>query len=356
MEPKLKPLEVVAISVLLALWRLPNQANAEPQVPCYFIFGDSLSDNGNNNHLKTLAKVNYPPYGIDFPQGPTGRFSNGRNMQDFIVERLGFEDYVPPFAKLRGKNVSNGVNYASGSAGILDETGKILGVRIPLNRQIKNHKTIISTIMRLLRNHLATNLLLSQCIYSVQIGSNDYLNNYFTPEFYNTSQRYTPAEFATMLVQQLSRQLKTLYDNGARKFAVYGIGGIGCTPYIISAIGPDDSGCVDKFNEGATLFNDRLKPLVNQLNKNLTGAKFTYLNPSGNPAGLVINGTCCEMGGGGGELCLPNSTPCGKPRRYVFWDGVHPAEAWNKIVAESAYSSKSPAEASPYNIQQLAKE
>ena len=56
----------------------------EPLVPCFFIFGDSLSDNGNNNDLVTLAKANYMPYGIDFPQGPTGRFSNGRNLADFI--------------------------------------------------------------------------------------------------------------------------------------------------------------------------------------------------------------------------------------------------------------------------------
>lgn len=55
-----------------------------PQVPCLFIMGDSLFDNGNNNNLVTAAKANYSPYGIDFPDGPTGRFSNGRNMADFI--------------------------------------------------------------------------------------------------------------------------------------------------------------------------------------------------------------------------------------------------------------------------------
>lgn len=59
-------------------------ANAKPQVPCYFIFGDSLVDNGNNNDLETSAKTNHVPYGIDFPDGPTGRFSNGRTMADFL--------------------------------------------------------------------------------------------------------------------------------------------------------------------------------------------------------------------------------------------------------------------------------
>lgn len=56
----------------------------KPQVPCLFIFGDSLSDSGNNNNLHTDAKVNNLPYGIDFPLGPTGRFTNGRTSVDII--------------------------------------------------------------------------------------------------------------------------------------------------------------------------------------------------------------------------------------------------------------------------------
>lgn len=59
---------------------------AEPQVPCYFIFGDSLVDNGNNNQLQSLARANYLPYGIDFPGGPSGRFSNGKTTVDVVGE------------------------------------------------------------------------------------------------------------------------------------------------------------------------------------------------------------------------------------------------------------------------------
>lgn len=57
------------------------------QAPCYFIFGDSLVDNGNNNQLTSLARADYLPYGIDFnPPGPTGRFSNGKSTVDVIGE------------------------------------------------------------------------------------------------------------------------------------------------------------------------------------------------------------------------------------------------------------------------------
>lgn len=51
----------------------------------FFVFGDSLVDNGNNNFLATLARADSPPYGIDYPTGrPTGRFSNGLNLPDLI--------------------------------------------------------------------------------------------------------------------------------------------------------------------------------------------------------------------------------------------------------------------------------
>ncbi|KAK0590875.1 hypothetical protein LWI29_032742 [Acer saccharum] len=110
---------------LLSLSSLVNGGGV-PQVPCYFIFGASLYDNGNNNAFVTAARANYPPYGIDFRRGPTGRFTNGRNTADIIAELLGFYNYIPPFASARGQDILKGVNYASGSSEIRDETGQHL--------------------------------------------------------------------------------------------------------------------------------------------------------------------------------------------------------------------------------------
>ena len=55
-----------------------------------FNFGDSLSDVGNNNYLpgESVPRANKPFHGVDFPgpggPKPTGRFSNGYNVADFI--------------------------------------------------------------------------------------------------------------------------------------------------------------------------------------------------------------------------------------------------------------------------------
>lgn len=51
----------------------------------FFVFGDSLVDNGNNNYLATTARADSYPYGIDSPaHRASGRFSNGLNMADLI--------------------------------------------------------------------------------------------------------------------------------------------------------------------------------------------------------------------------------------------------------------------------------
>jgi len=53
--------------------------------PAFYVIGDSLVDSGNNNHLTTMVKSNFPPYGSDFEGGKaTGRFSNGKTIADYI--------------------------------------------------------------------------------------------------------------------------------------------------------------------------------------------------------------------------------------------------------------------------------
>lgn len=74
-------INIVLLGIVLVVVRLKG---AEAQ-RAFFVFGDSLVDNGNNNFLATTARADAPPYGIDFPTGrPTGRFSNGYNIPDFI--------------------------------------------------------------------------------------------------------------------------------------------------------------------------------------------------------------------------------------------------------------------------------
>lgn len=70
----------------LVLFLLASMAAEAASSPVTFVFGDSLTDVGNNNYLQySLARSNYPFYGIDYSGGQaTGRFTNGRTIGDFI--------------------------------------------------------------------------------------------------------------------------------------------------------------------------------------------------------------------------------------------------------------------------------
>ncbi|KAJ4719004.1 GDSL esterase/lipase [Melia azedarach] len=342
--------------------------NGEQKVPCYFIFGDSLYDNGNNNDLDTKAKANYPPYGIDFPAGPTGRFTNGRNTADIIAELLGFEEYIQSFASASGSDILKGVNYASGGAGIRDETAsKNLGTVISMNKQLVNHQTTISDIVKIFGDEKKAKEHLRKCIYTVGIGSNDYINNYLLPQLYSTSRLYTPEQYATLLVQQYSHQLQSLYKKGARKVALFGIGPLGCTPGNIATYGRNGSLCIDFVNNEVQLFNTKLKTLVDDLNEKFQDAKFIYVNVFGISSaplvglhGLAVNNTpCCKVeniGHNNGVLtCIPHSTPCSIRFVHLFWDATHPTEAANLIVAGRAYVSLLPMDTHPMGIRRLAR-
>ncbi|GMH30247.1 hypothetical protein Nepgr_032090 [Nepenthes gracilis] len=339
--------------------------SAPPQGPCYFIFGDSLVDNGNNNNMASLARANYLPYGIDFPRGPTGRFSNGKTMVDVVSELLGFDDYIQPYATASGDQIMRGVNYASAAAGIREETGRQLGARITFRGQVNNYRNTVSEVVALLGDEVSAASYLSRCIYSVGLGSNDYLNNYFMPAFYTSGRQYTPDQWADILLQEYSEQIRTLYNYGARKLALLGLGPIGCSPNELAQNSPDGRTCVEQINSANRIFNNKLRSLVDQFNSQFADAQFIYINiygifedVIGNPSanGLsVTNVGCCGVGRNNGQItCLPLQTPCPNRSEYLFWDAYHPTEAANTIIGRRTFRPESSSDAYPFGIERLA--
>ncbi|KAL2341056.1 hypothetical protein Fmac_008996 [Flemingia macrophylla] len=349
--------------VMLLLFLVANcmqhSVHGVPQVPCLFIFGDSLSDSGNNNDLQTAAKSNYEPYGVDFPTGVTGRFTNGRTEIDIISQFLGFEKFIPPFANTSGADILKGVNYASGGAGIRVETGSHWGDVISLELQLKHHMATVSQIASRLGSRDLAQQYLEKCLYYVNIGSNDYMDNYFVPEFYPSSSIYSPEQYAQVLIEELSQNLLALHDVGARKYVLAGLGLLGCTLGEIYSYGTNGS-CVEEINAASTIFNNDLKALVDQLNNKFSAnSKFIFIDTAlkalqlGNTDDFkVSNAGCCPWGTLG--QCIPDQKPCYNRKDYVFFDGVHPTEAWNLLNAITAYNSTSdPATAYPTDILHL---
>lgn len=77
-----------------------------------------------------------------------------------------------------------------------------------MSGQLRNYQTTVAEVVTLLGDEDTAANYLSQCLYTVGMGSNDYLNNYFMPAFYSTSRQYTPEQFADLLIQQFSEQLR----------------------------------------------------------------------------------------------------------------------------------------------------
>ncbi|KAL3851427.1 hypothetical protein ACJIZ3_013309 [Penstemon smallii] len=349
----------IFITILYFIVKPKILIQGQKQIPCSFFFGDSLFDIGNNNLLVTQAKANYPPYGIDYPDGPTGRFTNGRNIADFLAQLLGFDKPIQPFATASGSDILNGVNYASGASGIRDESGSHLGDRISLSGQLINHATTISRLGQLISPPNTVNNYLNKCLYTINIGSNDYINNYLLPRFYRTSVLFTPDQYAEALIQKYTLQLRTLYNNGARKIVIIGLGFIGCIPQELANFPTNGSSCVDSINNNVQLFNNRLKPLIDNLNTNLPGAQFIYINTtsisSGDPSAIgikTVNAPCCVVSSSNGQ-CGPNQVPCSDRQQFVFWDNFHPTELLNQVTATRAYKATLPSDAYPTDILHL---
>ncbi|KAL6961927.1 hypothetical protein U1Q18_036887 [Sarracenia purpurea var. burkii] len=351
---------LVFLGVIARVWSQPMR------VPCLFIFGDSLVDNGNNNGILTLSRANYRPYGIDFPLGTTGRFTNGRTYVDALAQLLGFPNYIPAYARIRGPAILRGANYASGAAGIRNETGNNLGDHISMEQQVGNFGRTVEEMRRYFRgDSVALSTYLSRCIIFSGIGSNDYLNNYFMPSYYSTSSDYTPNSFAASLLQDYSRQLMEMYRLGARKIIVAAVGQIGCIPYELARYNNGSGNrCNENINNVITIFNSGLRRLVDRFNSGqFPGAKFVFLDSYQSSKDLVTNATsygfevvdrgCCGVGRNNGEVtCLPLQQPCNDRTTYLFWDAFHPTEAANIVVARKSFSSQS--YTYPINIRQLA--
>ncbi|KAK3027976.1 hypothetical protein RJ639_039329 [Escallonia herrerae] len=337
----------------------PEAGGRREMVPAMFIFGDSLIDNGNNNNLASLAKANYYPYGIDFKAGPTGRFSNGYTMVDEIAELLGLP-LIPAYSEASGDQMLHGVNYASAAAGILDITGRNFVGRIPFNQQIQNFENTLDQITNNLGAVDAAQSL-ARCIYFVGMGSNDYLNNYLMPN-YPTRNQYDGQQYADLLIQQYNGQLTKLYNLGARKFVLAGLGLMGCIPSILSQ---STAGvCSEEVNKLVLPFNANIKTMINNLSTNLPGSKFVLIDihnmfqdilSNARLYGFsVVNRGCCGIGRNRGQItCLPFQTPCANRDQYVFWDAFHPTEAVNILMGRKAFNGNQDV-VYPFNIQQLA--
>jgi phospholipid:diacylglycerol acyltransferase len=309
------------------------------------IFGDSVVDVGNNNDLYTVVKANFPPYGRDFVNHkPTGRFCNGKLASDFTAENLGFTSYPEAYLskKAKGKKLLIGANFASSSSGYYDATAKLYRA-ISLDQQLEYFKEYQKKLVGI-GGKAKASYIISGALYLLSGGNSDFIQNYYiNPLLYKA---YTPDQFSDILMQSYSKFIQNLYNLGARRIGVTTLAPTGCLPAAITIFSSDHNACVDKLNADAVSFNNKLNATSQSLVKSLSGLNVVVfdiytplLNLVTKPAdnGFVeARRACCGTGlVETSILCNAKSVgTCSNASQYVFWDGFHPSEAANKILAD----------------------
>ncbi|KAL6526307.1 hypothetical protein OROMI_029947 [Orobanche minor] len=359
----------VLMVIVIILQRSVYIGNSETYVaPALYVFGDSIFDNGNNNLLPTVARADFLPYGMSFDKGPTGRFTNGRTLVDFIAEFLGLP-YSPPYLSVKrliaDPGQLTGLNFASGSCGILPKTGSDLGKCLNFDEQVGLfERTVKQELSRHYKNSEELSNYLGKSIFVVSIGSNDYINNYLDRQHDHgtTNKRYSPQSFATLLIDRLSQQFQRLYHLGARKVIMFEIGPIGCIPAVIRQY-KHNGKCVDEINQLAVIFNDHLALMLQNLTSALQGSYFVLghahwlgyhaaISPS--EYGLSDSTTaCCVTWFNGTSGCIPalGALACRNPDEHYFFDGYHLTETLYRTIATHCFNGSSVC--IPQNIKQL---
>ncbi|KAK9228976.1 hypothetical protein WN944_021933 [Citrus x changshan-huyou] len=319
---------------------------AAPLVPAIVSFGDSSVDVGNNNHLLTYFKANYPPYGREFiDHQPTGRFSDGKLVTDFTADTLGFKTYAPAYLSPQAtrKNLLIGANFASAGSGY-DGNTSIINHAISLTHQLQYYREYQSKLAKLAGRKQSASII-KDAIYIVGTGSGDFLQNYYAKPSLNKV--YTPEQYSSMLVKSFSSFIKNLYGLGARKFGVTSLPPLGCFPAARILFGNHGRGCVSRINIAAQQFNKKVNSSASNLQKQLPGLKiviFDIFKPlfelvqSPSKFGFVeATRSCCGTGTTKRTVFLCNqksARTCPNASQYVFWDSVHPSQAANKVIAD----------------------
>ncbi|KAL7155519.1 hypothetical protein ABFS83_03G080100 [Erythranthe nasuta] len=307
-------------------------------IPAVIFFGDSIADTGNNNYIPTLAKANFPPYGENFIGGnPTGRFSNGKIVPDFIAEELGIKPLSPPFLdpSLRDHDLLTGVNFASAGSGYDPLTADLLWV-LSLSDQLEMFKDYIVRLKKIVGDERSS-AILKESIVAVSSGSNDIWNTYSNVRQF----QYDVPSYTDLLVRYASTFVQDLYGLGARRIGVFSMLPIGCLPSQRTQKGGLGRKCVDEYNQIVQLFNDKLLAEITFLNTQFRDARIVYVDFYNLPLDIIrhphkygfkiSNKGCC--GTGTFEASILCRYACSNVDDYVFWDGFHPTEKTYRILA-----------------------
>ncbi|KAI6700337.1 hypothetical protein NL676_014661 [Syzygium grande] len=357
-----RTLHIIFFSSLASLFLSTHCDNQSQKDVALFIFGDSLNDAGTNNYIDTLFRANFPPYGETFFHHPTGRFTDGRLIADFIAEYAKLP-LIPPYLQMKDDEFKGGANFASAGAGALVDTYK--GFVVDMMVQLKQFEQLEKKLRKNMGSEKAKRII-KEGVYLISIGNNDY----FMPLVYDPALFHSISmeDYVGMVIGNITTVLKGIYKVGGRKFAMIGIGPIGCVPAMRAST--RNGTCSGKANKLAKLHNIALPSILTKLETQLQGFEYAYFDFYTTGSDSIKNPSkygfkeaktaCCGSGPFraeptcGGKRGVEEYSLCRHPEKYVFFDANHPSERANRQVAQLMWNG-SLSVIKPHNLEALFK-
>lgn len=317
---------ICIVSICLMLSSFQGLEGARP--PALYVFGDSYADTGN--HDKQNPQLWQPwkiPYGHTWPGNPSGRYSDGFVLTDFIAKFLNLPSPSP--SGQVGEMPATGANFAYGGSGVFFTYGPEytnISAQVDQFEQMAKGKPV----------DYANSLVLF--VY----GGNDY-----SVHIQKHGVRGIPF-LITRVVRQISSLLVRLHKLGFRRFAVTNIEPAGCLPFI--RMPRSMINCSRTDNVLSSLHNRLLsQSLVTLRTFRGRGSEYILLDQYKSFLGIFKSGATYGFGAGLLESCCvgmmkgagcgsvdksgnPLYKICSDSSKTFFWDGVHPTQAgWEAV-------------------------
>ncbi len=286
------------------------QAQAAPAFSQLFVFGDSLSDNGNDFLALGGHTVTTPPFTSLVPSAPyaSGTFSNGPVWVNFIDQAL--------TGGTVSASLAGGTNFAFGGA----TTGPLAGVPasgIPTLTQQAD------AALALNGGHLP-----STALYVVWGGGNDVRAAEFAAGANpNATQLAAAGQIVAGGVTNLHNIITALANAGAQHFLVPNVANVGLTPEALSfGLGSTGATLTSQFDVSLA---QQLPQLASSLHVGITAVDiFSIVNNEHDHPGTFgltnVTAACTQQNSGLG---------CATPDQFLFWDGIHPTSLQHQGIA-----------------------
>ncbi|XP_017224811.2 acetylajmalan esterase-like [Daucus carota subsp. sativus] len=318
-------------------------------------FGASFSDTGNDVVQDPMLASSRLPYGESTFLGPTGRYSDGLLVIDYIALAAGIP-LLNPYLK-NDVDFTHGVNFAVGGATalsakalaekdiMLDGTDNSLGVQV---EWMSNHfASQCNTNINCSPGSLHDSLFVVG-----EIGRNDYHSAYRRGKTFRDVQNMVPD-----VTEIIENAVKRVIGFGASQVIIPGIFPMGCLPVILTDFKSndtsayDENGCVKEFNDVITFHNDYLQRKIIMLQQENSLATIVYsdyfngfkwllsnAHQLGFDATSALEGCCGNDGpsriDSSTDGCGGSNVPvCSNPDQYINWDGVHFTQKAHSVLA-----------------------